>query len=489
MITAAPKPANRRLQPRMITFFGVMAAMFLSALDQTIVGTAMPTIARDMGGLDRYTWVTTVYLLTSTAVVPVVGKLSEQLGRKRIFMAAIVAFLGGSALCGAAPTMSLLIVFRGLQGIGAGMLTGTAFAVIAELFSPAERGRYVGLMTGVFGLASVVGPLVGGGLTDHVGWRSVFYVNLPIGILVLAALARTFPASVRPAQRPRIDVVGAALIAGGAAALTLGISLQGTNGWSSPLVWGGLALGAILLVAAIFVEARTPEAVLPPELFRSSIFSLSIVVTFLVGAVMFGTITYIPLFLQRVVGEAATNSGLQLLPLMAGLLVTSILGGQVLSRTGRYRIQAVAGIGLMGLGVLLATLLSATSSQLAVTPSMVVIGLGLGLSMPVFNVVSQNAVPHRLMSSATSAIMFIRQMGAGLGLAVMGSYFNSRLAFHSTRHQGQKVALAGSIHDVFVISLLVCGLALVAAAFIREIPLRTRAHAEEQREALASAVA
>jgi EmrB/QacA subfamily drug resistance transporter len=481
-----PTTPRRRLEPRMITFLGVMAAMFLSALDQTIVGTAMPTIAREMGGVTRYTWVITVYLLTSTAVVPVVGKLSEQLGRKRVFMAAILAFLGGSALCGAAPTMGWLIAFRGLQGIGAGMLAGTAFAVVAELFSPAERGRYVGMMTGVFGLASVVGPLVGGGLTDHVGWRWVFYVNLPIGAAVLVALARTFPASVRPAVRPRIDVLGAALIAGGAALLTLGVSLQGTDGWSSPLVWGSLGTGVVLLAAAIRVESRTPEAVLPPRLFASSIFSLSSGVTFLMGAVMFGTITYIPLFLQGVVGVHATSSGLLLLPLMAGLLVASIGGGQWLSRSGRYRNQALIGVVLICGGIGLATLLGVTSSQAAVTPAMVVLGLGLGLTMPVFNVVSQNAVSPQLMSSATSAMMFIRQMGATLGLAVMGSYFNSRLVAHGG--QG-RAALAGSIHDVFMVSLLLAAVTLMLAAFIREIPLRTARHGEEMREALAPAVA
>ncbi len=479
---ATPPAARRRLTPRMVTFLGVMAAMFLGALDQTIVGTALPTIAREMGGVSRYTWVVTVYLLTSTAVVPVVGKLSEQLGRKRVFMSAIVAFLAGSALCGAAPTMSWLIVFRGIQGVGAGMLTGTAFAVVAELFTPAERGRYVGMMTGVFGLASVVGPLVGGGLTDHAGWRWVFYVNLPIGALVLVALARTFPVSIRPAGRPRIDVLGAAMIAAGAALLTLGVSLQGTDGWGSPVVWGGLVGGAVLLAASILVEARTPEAVLPPRLFASSIFSLSSGITFLMGAVMFGAITYIPLFLQGVVGVHATSSGLLLLPLMAGLLVASIAGGQWLSRSGRYRNQALLGMVLICAGVGLATLLGVSSSQAAATPAMVVLGLGLGLTMPVFNVVSQNAVPPQLMSSATSAMMFIRQMGATLGLAVMGSYFNSRLVAHGG--QG-RAALAGSIHDVFVVALLLGSVTLVLAAFLREIPLRTARHGEEPREAVA----
>jgi EmrB/QacA subfamily drug resistance transporter len=469
-VTRLDRPQERRrIDARLVAFLGVMGAMFLSALDQTIVGTAMPTIARQLGGVDRYTWVTTAYLLTSTAIVPVVGKLSEQLGRKRVILTAIVAFLGGSALCGAAPTLDWLIAFRGLQGFGAGMLAGTAFAVIADLFSPAERGRYTGLMAGVFGIASVVGPLVGGALTDHAGWRWVFYVNLPVGAVVLTVLARTFPSMRRTGEPSPIDVLGAILIGTGAALLTLGASLQGTDGWTAPPVLATLVAGVVLLAVAVRHELRTPEAVLPPRLFTSSIFTLSSAVTLLMGALMFGTITYIPLFLQGVVGLHATNSGLQLLPLMAGLVVASIAGGQLLSRTGRYRMQAVAGIALIGVGLWLATRLDAGSGQGDVTPAMVVLGLGMGLSMPVFNVVSQNAVPQRLMSSATSAIQFIRQMGATLGLAAAGSYFNSRL----TAHGGTgRLALAGAIHDVFVASLLGCLVTLVLAACIREIPLR-----------------
>ena len=491
---AIPAAPHRRLEPRMVTFLGVMAAMFLAALDQTIVGTAMPTIARQLGGVNRYTWVITVYLLTSTAVVPVVGKLSEQLGRKRVFLTAIVAFLAGSALCGLAPSMNWLIAFRGLQGIGAGMLTGTAFAVIADLFSPAERGKYTGMVAGVFGIASVIGPLVGGGLTDHAGWRWVFYVNIPIGAAVLAVLARTFPSMRRAGVRPRIDFAGAALIAAGAALLVLGASLEGTNGWGYPPVGIALVGGVALLVAALLHERRTPEAVLPPELFRSSIFSVATAVTFLMGAVMFGAITYIPLFLQDVVGVHATSSGLTMLPLMAGLVVASIGGGQLISRTGRYRIQAIAGMGAVAVGILLTTLLDARSSQAQVTPAMVILGLGLGLSMPVFNVVSQNAVPQRLMSSATSAVQFSRQIGATLGLAVMGSYFNARLTAHGgtaapITHEQLRLALAGAIHDVFFLAMLGSALTLVITAFLREIPLRTHAHAEEQREVLASAVA
>ena len=459
-----------RFDARTLTFAGVLAAIFLSALDQTIVGTAMPTIARELHGVDRYTWVTTAYLLTSTAVIPVVGKISEQLGRKRVFISAIGLFLLGSVLCGAAPSMNWLIAFRALQGIGGGMIAGTAFAVIADLFTPSERGRYTGVLSGVFGIASVVGPLIGGALTDNVGWRWVFYVNVPVGIAVTALLIVAFPAVRRTMARPQIDWQGALLIGGAAAGLAYGISAQGTNGWTYPPVAMGIALGLVLLAVGLRWEARAREAVLPPMLFRSRIFSVSTAVMFLVGALMFGAITYIPVFLQYVVGVHATSSGLLLLPLMAGLVFASIFGGQLLSRTGRYRWQAIAGSALILGGVLLATRLDVHSSQGAVTLPMVVLGIGIGLSMPVFSVVSQNAVPQRLVSSATSTVQFVRQMGSVLGLAVAGSFFNARLAAASgTLVERQATA----IHDVFVLTSALAVVSLVITFFLREIPLRT----------------
>jgi EmrB/QacA subfamily drug resistance transporter len=480
------EPRKGRIDTRTLTFVGVLAAMFLSALDQTIVGTAMPTVARELNGVDRYTWVTTGYLLTSTAVIPVVGKLSEQLGRKQVFVAAIGLFLFGSALCGAAPTMNWLIAFRALQGVGGGMIAGTAFAVIADLFTPSERGRYTGMLSGVFGIASVVGPLIGGALTDNAGWRWVFYVNLPVGIAVIALLMVAFPTTVQRAGRRHLDWQGAALIAGGAAGLAYGFSAEGISGWSSPSVFISVALGVALLVAGLSWETRARDAVLPPQLFSSPIFSVATAVMFLVGALMFGAITYIPVFLQYVVGVKATNSGLLLLPLMAGLVAASIVGGQLLSRTGRYRWQAIAGSALILGGVLLATRLDVHSSQGAVTLPMIVLGVGIGLSMPVFSVVSQNAVPQRLVSSATSAVQFVRQMGSVLGLAVAGSFFNSRLAAASgTLVERQATA----IHDVFLLTSVLAVVALAVSLFLREIPLRTSNVSEERAGVSAAAVA
>jgi EmrB/QacA subfamily drug resistance transporter len=527
---------------RMVTFFGIMAAIFLGALDQTVVGTALYRVAAQLHGLDRYTWVVTVYMLTSTAVVPVVGKLSEQLGRKRVFLTGIVAFLLGSALCGLAQDWTQLVAFRGFQGIGAGILTGTAFAVIADLFSPAERAKYTGMVTAMFGLASVVGPLVGGWLTDNASWRWVFYVNLPIGAIVLAALVITFPSLRHEGAHPRIDYLGALGVGGGAALLTLGASLAGTHDWTYPPVWILLLAGAMVLIGAILYEARTPEAVLPPQLFNSSIVSVSMAVTFITGVAMFGGITFIPLFLQGIVGVKATNSGLLLLPMMAGMMAGSIGGGFVLSRTGKYKVQAAVGMAFMAVSMYLLTRLTAASGQFEVSLDTVFMGLGLGLSMPVFNVVSQNAVQAKYISSATSALQFVRQIGGVLGLAVLGALESQQLraAIPSrvpasalsrlpgalraavtdpnqlfgggisaivdhlpagTRAQvagqlarampaivhGMRLAFADAIHTVFVFSLGMMLVAFVLTFFIREIPLRKTTALQERAAARAAA--
>ena len=526
---------------RMITFFGIMAAIFLSALDQTIVGTALPRVVGELKGFDRYTWVTTVYLLTSTSVVPIVGKLSEQLGRKRVFLTGIVIFLSGSALCGLSQDMTQLIAFRGFQGIGGGILTGTAFAVIADLFSPAERAKYTGMVAAMFGLASIIGPLVGGYLTDNISWRAIFYVNLPIGAVVLAALVVTFPSLRRIGAHPRIDYIGALGIGGGAALLTLGASLAGTNDWSYPPVWYLLIAGVFLMVVTIFYEAREPEAVIPPQIFQNSIFSVSMLVTFITGLGMFGAIIYIPLFLQAVVGVKATNSGLLLLPLMGGMVIGSVGGGFLMSRNGLYKVQAIVGMVLMASGMYLLTTLTIHSTQSEVARDVIGFGLGLGLSFSVFNVVAQNAVKAQYISSSVSALQFIRQMGGTLGLAVLGSVVNQQLkvrtavdvrasalaqipsqfraqitnpqalfsdaidkafaaipnptvraarleALKAVR-QGVQLALTDSLHVAFVIGLAALLVALALTFFIKEIPLRKTTAAQDRATARAEALA
>ena len=476
---------------------------------------------------------TTVYLLASTAVVPVVGKISEQLGRKRVFLFGIAFFLFGSAISGAAQNMNQLIAFRGLQGIGGGILTGMAFAIIADLFAPAERAKYTGLVAGMFGIASIIGPLVGGYLTDNVSWRAIFYVNVPIGIVVLAVLFVTFPSLHFQGEKAPIDYRGALGLSSGAALVTLGFSLVALNSWSYLPVYICIGVGAALLAATIWHEAHTPAAVLPPKLFRSSIFSLSMAITFATGIGMFGVIIYVPLLLQGIVGVKATNSGLLLLPLMGGMVVGSIGGGQLMSRTGRYKLQSIIGFISMAFGTFLLTRLDVHATQFEVSRDVIAIGFGLGISMSVFNVIAQNAVPARMISSSVGALQFIRQMGGVIGLAIIGSLVNQRLNDEIPKHlspqilssipasarssllnpealfstQGQQVlsklppgvgkaiaeavrlSLSAALNEAFWIGLGVTIVSLVLTIFIKEIPLRKTSAAQDRAAARADSEA
>ena len=522
---------HKGVDRRMVTFLGVLAAFFLAALDQTIVGTALPRIVGELHGFDRYTWVTTVYLLASTAVVPVVGKISEQLGRKRVFLFGIAFFLFGSAISGAAQDMNQLIAFRGLQGFGAGILTGMAFAIIADLFAPAERAKYTGLVAGMFGIASVIGPLVGGYLTDNVSWRAIFYVNVPIGIIVLAVLFFTFPSLHFQGEKARIDYLGVLGLSSGAALVTLGFSLVSLNSWSYVPVYICIAVGVVILVATIWHEGHTDAAVMPPQLFRSSIFSLSMAITSLTGAAMFGVIIYVPLLLQGIVGVKATKSGLLLLPLMGGLVVGSIGGGQVMSRTGRYKVQSLIGFTAMAFGAYLLTRLDINATQFEVSRDVIAIGFGIGISMSVFNVIAQNAVPARMISSSVGALQFIRQMGGVIGLAIVGSIVNQRINEEIPKHMTPELAripaaargllnpqalfsdsgqqalthlppamsraivavvresLSPALNEAFWIGLAITLAALVLTVFIKEIPLRKTSAAQDRAAARESALA
>jgi EmrB/QacA subfamily drug resistance transporter len=526
---AAGVETHHGVDRRILTFCGVLGAMFLAALDQTVVGTAMPRIIGDLNGFDRYTWVTTAYLLTSTAMIPIIGKLSEQLGRKRVFLTGILFFLAASALCGQARDMNQLIVFRGIQGLGAGVIMGTAFVIIADLFAPAERGKYTGFMSAVFGVSSIVGPLIGGTLTDNFSWRWVFYVNVPVGAVVIAGLWLTFPSLRKEGAHPRIDYIGAAVIAAGAALLTLGASRAGTQGWNDVPVWLMIGTGLAVMVVLPFYEARVPEAILPPQMFRSRIFLVCVIISFLLGVAMFGSIIYMPLFLQGVTGVKATYSGLLITPLMAGMLTSSIAGGLIVSHTGRYKVQLLVGTGLMTLGMFLFTLFDVNTSEVQVMASMVVFGLGLGTCFPVLTVAAQNAVERRFISPAVSSMQFIRQIGATLGLAVLGSVVTQKLqdetarqlpaskfaflppAFRSRLGElenpqalfggqvdtilkhiqnpaqraiflravdvitvGLRVALANSIHLAFLVALVLISISVVVALFIHEIPLQQK---------------
>ncbi|GAA0904507.1 MFS transporter [Streptomyces thermoalcalitolerans] len=405
----------------------LLLGLLLAALDQTIVSTALPTIVSDLGGLNHLSWVVTAYLLASTAATPLWGKLGDQYGRKKLFQIAVVIFLIGSALCGMARNMPELIVFRALQGLGGGGLMVLSMAIVGDVVPPRERGRYQGLFGAVFGTTSVLGPLLGGVFTQHLSWRWVFYVNLPVGVVALAVIAAALHIP-RRTQRHVIDYLGAFLVASVATCLVLIASLGGTTwGWGSPQIAGLAVLGVVLAVAFVAVERRAAEPVLPLRLFGIRTFSLSAVISFVVGFAMFGALTFLPTFLQVVRGISPTLSGVHTLPMVAGMLLASTGSGQIVSRTGRWKVFPVLGTAVTTVGLLLLYRLDEHSSTAATSGCLFVFGLGLGLVMQVLVLIVQNAVGYEDLGVATSGATFFRSIGAAFGVAVFGTVFASRL--------------------------------------------------------------
>jgi len=493
-----------RLERREITliFVGLMLAMLMASLDQTIVSTALPTIVGELGGLEHLSWVVTAYLLASTVSTPLYGKLGDLYGRKGVFQVAIVLFLIGSVLCGIAQNMTMLIAFRGIQGLGGGGLLVGAQAIIADVVSPRERGRYQGYFGAVFGASSVAGPLIGGFFTDHLTWRWVFYVNVPLGIL---ALAVTTVVLRLPAGRVEhsIDYWGAAFLTAGVTSLVLLTTWAGTQyAWGSPEIVG---LGIVTLVSLglfVLAESRATEPILPLHLFRKRIFTVASAVGFILGLALFGTITYLPLFLQLVTGASATNSGLLLLPLMAGLLTSSIVSGQVISRSGRYRLFPIAGTALMCAGLLMLSRIDAATTQGAVSLDMVVLGLGLGMVMQVLVLAVQSSVERGDLGVATSAATFFRSVGGSVGTAIFGAVFTNRLtsnlahdlpaqalsklggtlsgspaavrALPEAMRTGYVTAFADAVATVFLVGLPIGIGAFLLSLALPEVPLRGR---------------
>lgn len=415
------------------TVAGLMLTLLLASLDGTIVGTAMPRIIAQLNGFERYAWVTTTYLLTSTIAVPIFGKLSDIYGRKWIFITGAVIFVSASALCGAAGDLPLpldgmnqLILFRGIQGIGGGMISGIVFAVIGDIFPPAERAKFQGLFSAVFGISSVFGPTLGGWITDNFSWRWVFYVNLPVGILAILVLLIEFPYFRPDGVRRSLDWAGVATLIAGLTPLLLALTWVSTDGWRAPRVLIGLAAAVGILSAFIRFEARAVEPILSLELFRNPIFSVSAVALFMTGMGMFGAILFIPLFMQGVIHVSATQSGSLLTPLMLTLITGSIISGQLIGRTGRYKAQAIAGLFIMTGGLLLLAGMHSDTSRATVVRNMIVVGLGLGLTMPVYTVVVQNAVDRRMIGAATAATQFFRQIGGAVGTAIFTSIMLGR---------------------------------------------------------------
>jgi EmrB/QacA subfamily drug resistance transporter len=425
---ADPVPVPRS-QVRVI-FAGLMLVLLLAALDQTIVATALPPIVSDRGGLDRLAWVTSAFLLAQTVVTPIYGKLGDLYGRKRVLQSAIVLFLVGSALCGQAHSMTELIAFRAVQGLGAGGLVVLIQAVIGDIVSPRERGRYQGLFGAVFGVASIGGPLLGGVIVEQISWRWIFYVNLPIGIVALVVISATLPASVQKA-RPTIDYIGAGLLAAGLSALVLVTSLGGTTwAWGSGAVIVVGGLGVLLLVAFMFAERRAREPILPPSLLRDRVFAVGGLLSLIVGFALFGAVTFLPLYFQTVDAATPTASGLRLLPMIAGLLVTSILSGQLITRYGRYKPFPIVGTALMTLGLGLLSTLEVGTSIVTSSLYLLFLGLGLGSTMQVLVLAVQNAVDYKNLGTATSGVTLARGIGGSLGTAIFGTVFTTQLRSH-----------------------------------------------------------
>ena len=425
-------------------FIALMLGMFLAALDQTIVSTALPTIVGDLGGLNHLSWVVTSYLLASTISTPLYGKIGDMRGRKPVFLTAILIFLAGSMLAGLSQSMGELIGFRALQGIGAGGLMVGAQAIIADIVPPRERGRYMGVIGSVFAVASVAGPLLGGFLVDNLSWRWVFYVNMPVGALAILIVATRLHLHT-PSVRHEIDYPGAALLSGAVAALILLTTWGGnTYAWGSGTILGLGIVGGALLAAFVWWEGRAKEPIIPLTLFRSRIFSVANAMGFTIGMAMFGAIIFIPLFLQLVYGATPTSSGLRMLPLMAGLLVASILSGRMISKIGRYKAFPIAGTAVLVGGMYLLSRLGLGTAPWLASVYMLIVGIGIGLVMQVLVLVVQNDARPENIGVATSTATFSRSLGGAFGVAIFGSIFASRLSAQLARFPHRVVAALGS---------------------------------------------
>ena len=495
---------------------GVMLGMLLASLDQTIVGTALPHIVADLGGLEHYAWVVTAYLLASTVTVPIYGKLSDIYGRRVFFIGGMIIFLIGSALAGTSQNMTQLIIYRGIQGLGAGGMMPIALAIIGDIFPPSERGKWQGLFVAVFGFSSIVGPTLGGWITDNWGWRWVFYVNMPVGVIAILTAGFVLPKLVNR-RKHIIDYLGSVFLIAGTVPLLLAFSWAGTQyDWGSWQIVGLFIFSAVMLIIFFLIELSAAEPIISPRLFKNSIFLVSVIATFLVSAGMFGAILYIPLFVQGVLGNSATNSGVVLTPLMIGFIISSIVGGQLLSRTGRYKILAILGFIVAAVGMFLLSRMTVSTSEGEVVRD-------IGVMMSLFTIVVQNAFPYRQLGEVTAGITFFRSIGSTMGVAVMGAImtntFQSELqsnmpailkrlvpadklaqlqnpqlllapdvvakiqhSFAALGPQGLvifrqlidaiRLSLSTAITSVFFLGFIIMLLGLFSVFFLREIPLR-----------------
>jgi EmrB/QacA subfamily drug resistance transporter len=501
---------------------GVMLALLLASLDQTIVGTAMPRIIADLNGLDYYAWVTTAYLVTSTVVVPIAGKLGDMFGRKPFLLTGMIGFVLSSALCGLAQNMGELVAFRGIQGLFGGFLFASVFTVIGDLFPPERRGRIQGVFGGVFALSSIVGPTIGGYLTDTWTWRWVFYVNVPVGIAAVAVVALFLPYVRSKALWRDIDFLGAFLLSAGLVPVLIGLSITKDHSWTDPLVLGLLGGGILMLILFFIQEQRDEHPIVPFHLFKNNVFAVSMVVGFISAFGMFGSIIFVPLIFQGVLGVSVTNSGLLLTPMMMGLIVTSTIVGFVMVRIKYYRFLGTLGVAVMMLGMYLLAQITPDDVQWTVTRNIVLIGIGLGMTFPLYITAVQSAIPREFLGVATSQVQFWRNVGGTVSTAVMGSILarlmptriqdqvshltippalKAKLASGLGRGGGSaqslfdakklaqlkaalgpqlydqflraiKLGLASTLHDIFLIAGGIMVIALIATVFMKEVPLR-----------------
>ena len=508
---------------KLLILVGVLIGMLMAALDQTVVATALPRVVADLGGFDRFAWVFTSYMLASTALIPLMGKISDMYGRKWVFVGGVVVFMLGSALSGTSQTMDQLILFRAVQGIGAASLMANAFTVLADLFSPAERGKWQGLFGAMFALASVAGPLTGGYITDNLDWRWIFYVNIPVGFVALGFLLWTMPSARAAVPRGSIDYLGAAVLLGAVVPLLLALTWAGDiYPWGSVQVVGMLVWAGAMVPLFLLIERGASEPIIPLWVFRNPVYTVSIFAIFMTGLGMFGGAIFVPLFIQGVVGSSATSSGAVIVPMALAIVVSSIIAGQLISRTGRYKVFGSLGLGIMAFGLYLLAQVNEHTTNLNIMRDLVVVGLGLGITFPVYVISVQNAFEQHVMGIVTAATQFFRLIGGTMGVAIMGSLLavgvgrtvrsalqegpgqvlpegvraaleNPRLLLDAGgRAQIEeslatvaggpeafrqsvevlRVALADGIGDVFVLSMIFVIVAFVASLFVKELPLK-----------------
>jgi EmrB/QacA subfamily drug resistance transporter len=487
----------------MVVIPALMLVMLLSALDQTIVSTALPRIASELNGLNKLSWVATAYLLTSAITTPIYGKLSDLMGRKKIFQTAIIIFLFGSVLCGISQSMTELVFARGLQGIGAGGLMALVMAIVGDIIPPRQRGKYMGYFFGVFGISSVIGPLLGGFLTDSLSWRWVFFVNIPLGIVAFLAVAAKLHLPVIKREHS-IDYLGAGILTASTVSLLLATVWGGNQyAWGSKQILGLIASGVILAILFVFHELRAKEPIIPMRLFKNDIFSVSVILSLLSGIAMFASILYIPVYQQLVRGYSPTKSGLLMLPLVLGMLIASITSGRLTSKLGKYKIFPIIGTLVLSLGLWLFSHLTLTTSEVTISVWMFIIGAGLGLFMQIMTLAIQNSVARSELGTATASATFFRSVGASFGGALFGTVLTNRLAHHltealpagtgaATASQVTKIQSGGNIHalppnvahgvlqaftlsfqDMFMLAIPFALAAFVAALFLRETPLKS----------------